>query len=49
MTRFVARQLSTAHWFDLTAARRDFGYEPAIPTAEGLRRLATTLLASGVA
>ena len=36
MTRFVARQLSTAHWFDLTAARRDFGYAPAITTADGL-------------
>jgi 2-alkyl-3-oxoalkanoate reductase len=39
MTRFVAKQLSTAHWFDLTAARRDFGYAPAISTDEGLRRL----------
>jgi 2-alkyl-3-oxoalkanoate reductase len=39
MTRFVARQLSTAHWFDLTAARRDFGYAPAVSTEEGLRRL----------
>ena len=40
MTRFVARQLSTAHWFDLSAARRDFGYAPAVSTEEGLRRLA---------
>jgi 2-alkyl-3-oxoalkanoate reductase len=36
MTRFVARQLSTAHWFDLSAARRDFGYAPQISTADGL-------------
>lgn len=28
MTRFVATQLATSHWFDLTAARRDLGYEP---------------------
>lgn len=42
MTRFVARQLSTAHWFDLTAARRDFGYSPRVSTEEGLRRLAAT-------
>lgn len=39
MTRFVARELSTAHWFDLSAAQRDFGYKPEITIAEGLRRL----------
>jgi 2-alkyl-3-oxoalkanoate reductase len=49
MTRFVARQLSTAHWFDLTAARRDFGYSPTVSTAEGLNRLSAALKASGIA
>jgi nucleoside-diphosphate-sugar epimerase len=39
MTRFVAKQLSTAHWFDLTAAKRDLGYQPKVTTAEGLERL----------
>lgn len=39
MTRFVARELSTAHWFDLSNARRDFGYQPQVTVAEGLRRL----------
>jgi nucleoside-diphosphate-sugar epimerase len=39
VTRFVARQLSTAHWFDLTAAKRDLGYVPQVSTEEGLRRL----------
>jgi nucleoside-diphosphate-sugar epimerase len=39
MTRFVARQLSTDHWFDLTAAKTDFGYAPAISTRKGLERL----------
>lgn len=28
MTRFVATQLATSHWFDLSAARRDLGYAP---------------------
>ncbi|MEM6798646.1 MAG: NAD-dependent epimerase/dehydratase family protein [Planctomycetota bacterium] len=39
MTRFVARSLSTDHWFDITAARHDFGYEPRVSTAEGMQRL----------
>ncbi|NBO93229.1 MAG: hypothetical protein EBV06_13100, partial [Planctomycetia bacterium] len=39
MTRFVARELATSHWFDLTAARRDLGYEPRVSIAEGLERL----------
>jgi nucleoside-diphosphate-sugar epimerase len=39
MTRFLARELATAHWFDLTAARRDLGYEPRVSIEEGLRRL----------
>ncbi len=39
MTRFLARELSTAHWFDLTAARRDLGYVPQVSVEEGLRRL----------
>ena len=39
MTRFVAKQLSCAHWYDISAARRDFGYTPTVTIAEGLRRL----------
>jgi nucleoside-diphosphate-sugar epimerase len=26
MTRFVARQLATSHWYDMTPAKEDFGY-----------------------
>jgi nucleoside-diphosphate-sugar epimerase len=40
MTRFLAEQLSTPHWYDISAARRDLGYVPAVSTAEGLQRLA---------
>jgi nucleoside-diphosphate-sugar epimerase len=39
MTRFVAHELATAHWFDISAARRDFGYDPEISIDEGLLRL----------
>lgn len=43
ITRFLARQLATAHWFDLTAARRDLGYTPRVSIDEGLTRLAASL------
>lgn len=39
LTRFVARELATAHWFDLRAAREELGYAPKVSIAEGLRRL----------
>ena len=43
LTRFVARELTTAHWFDLSAARNDLGYRPLVSIDEGLRRLAEAL------
>lgn len=39
LTRFLVRELSTAHWFDISAARRDLGYAPAVSIDEGLERL----------
>jgi len=39
MTRFVARQLATAHWFDIDAAAKDFNYVPKIKHDVGLHRL----------
>ena len=39
MTKFLAKELATSHWFDITAAKRDLGYAPAVSTEEGLRRL----------
>ncbi|MFH2202819.1 MAG: NAD-dependent epimerase/dehydratase family protein [Elusimicrobiota bacterium] len=49
MTRFLARELSTAHWFDISAARRDLGYRPAVSIQEGLRRLEAALAADDLA
>lgn len=40
MTKFLAHQLSTAHWYDLSAAKAELGYEPAVSFDEGLERLA---------
>ena len=39
MTRFLARQLSTTHWFNIDAARRDLDYQPRVSITEGLNRL----------
>lgn len=40
MSRFLATQLAQSYWFDISKAKRDFGYDPQISTEEGLRRLA---------
>jgi nucleoside-diphosphate-sugar epimerase len=40
MTRFLAEQLSTAHWFDQRRTQRDLHWAPALSVDEGLRRLA---------
>ena len=47
MTRFLARELSTAHWFDIGAARRDLGYEPRVGMDEGMARLAAWIRGGG--
>jgi len=31
--------MATAHWFDISAARRDLDYQPEISIEEGLKRL----------
>ena len=40
MTRFLAEQLSTAHWFDQRRTREALAWTPAVTIAEGLERLA---------
>ena len=39
LTRFLAEQLCTPHWYSMEPARRDFGYVPQVSIEEGLRRL----------
>lgn len=39
MTRFLAAQLATSHYFNISAAKRDFEYHPIVATDEGMRRL----------
>jgi nucleoside-diphosphate-sugar epimerase len=39
MTRFVAKEMATDHWFDISAARRDLGYHPLVTMADGTAEL----------
>jgi len=40
MTRFLASQLSQSHTYSVRRAEADFGYQPIVSYAEGMRRLA---------
>ena len=42
LTRFLAEQLATTHWYDMGPARRDFGYVPRVSIAQGLERLSAS-------
>ena len=44
MTRFIAEQLSTAHWFSIEAARQDLGFQPQRTIDEALAALHTAHL-----
>jgi 2-alkyl-3-oxoalkanoate reductase len=43
MTRFLAEQLSTSHYYNISAAKRDLGYQAEVSIAEGLRRLRASI------
>jgi 2-alkyl-3-oxoalkanoate reductase len=49
MTRFLAGQLALDHYFDISAARRDFAYSPRVPTKEGLRLAVEQAMRAGTA
>lgn len=48
MTRFLAAQLATSHYFDMTRAVRDLQYKPIVSVDEGLKRLIEFLQAHPV-
>jgi len=39
MTRFIARQLTCSHWYDISAAKRDLGYQPRVSIEQGMKIL----------
>lgn len=49
MTRFLAEQLSTAHWFDQRRTRQDLRWSPSVSIDEGLERLRAAAQASSAA
>ena len=49
ITRFVAEQLGTAHWFDQRAVQEDFGWTPQVNLDEGFQRLTQWFASHGPA
>ena len=49
MTRFLATQLAKSHHFNISAARRDFGYIPRVSTADGVKQLVASIAGEGTA
>lgn len=47
MTRFVAKEMATDHWFDISAARRDLAYHPLVTMAAGTAELIEHLKRNG--
>ena len=43
MTRFLASQLATSHYYSIDRAKQDFGYEPKIGHEEGMKRLIASM------
>jgi len=48
ITRFLAAQLSHSHYFDISRARNEIGYQPKVSTEEGLKNMIDYLNGSGI-
>ncbi len=46
VTRFLVEELSTAHWFNISAARRDLNYHPSVTMEQGFSLLKASMLNS---
>ncbi|PIR19413.1 MAG: 3-beta hydroxysteroid dehydrogenase, partial [Elusimicrobia bacterium CG11_big_fil_rev_8_21_14_0_20_64_6] len=40
LTKFLVNTLTTAHWFDISAAKRELGWEPRVKIEDGMVRVA---------
>ena len=43
LTRFLVEEMATAHWFDISAARRDLGYRPLVDVETGMEKVSAWL------
>jgi len=43
MTRFLASQLATSHYFNISRAKKDFDYQPLVSSQKGMDRLINSL------
>jgi 2-alkyl-3-oxoalkanoate reductase len=43
MTRFLASQLATSHYYNISRAKNDFGYMPLVSREEGMKKLIQSL------
>lgn len=49
LSRWIVRELTCSHWFDIGASRRDLGYEPSVTIDEGMVRLTQWVKDGGLA
>lgn len=49
LSRWIVRELTRSHWFDISAARKDLGYNPSVTIDDGMRRLEAWVQAGGLA
>ena len=47
LTRFLVEEMATAHWFDISAAKRDLGYRPLVELETGMERVKAWLAEPG--
>jgi nucleoside-diphosphate-sugar epimerase len=48
ITPFLAQQLSTAHWYDISAAKKDFNYRIEVSIKQGMERLKKSLSTTSI-
>jgi nucleoside-diphosphate-sugar epimerase len=48
LSLFLIKELTTSHWYDISAARKELRYEPKVSMDDGLKRLKEWLGADGL-